>query len=112
MEKRFQETQKVDTSKLNSNEPVEPKTHVPEGYTDAVVRLRIRNENGRQIMLTLLPTDTLPTVYKYVKPYIENVGKKFELYTNFPKKSYHETMPGTLKEVGLAPSCALIVRLI
>jgi len=41
-------------------------------------------------MLTMLPTDSLPAVYKYVKPYIENPGKKFELYTNFPVKGYGE----------------------
>ena len=43
-------------------------------------------------MLTLLPTDTMSAVYKYVKPYIENVGKKFELYTNFPVKAYGENL--------------------
>lgn len=63
-------------------------------------------------MLTMLPTDTLPDVYKYVNPYIENVGKKFELYTNFPVKAYGEKLIGTLKELGLAPSCALIVKLL
>lgn len=99
-------------NKLNSNEPIVPKTHVPEG-AESIVRLRVRTENGgRQIMLTLLPTDSLPDVYKYVKPYIENVGKKFELYTNFPVKAYAESLPGTLKELGLAPSCALIVKLV
>lgn len=63
-------------------------------------------------MLTMLPTDSLPAVYKYVKPYIENPGKKFELYTNFPVKGYGEQMAGTLKELGLAPSCVLIVKLV
>ncbi len=112
LEKRFGETNTVDINKLNSNEPIVPKTHVPEG-TEIVVRLRIRTENGlRQIMLTMLPTDTLPAVYKYVKPYIENTGKKFELYTNFPVKAYGEQMAGTLKELGLAPSCVLIVKLV
>lgn len=63
-------------------------------------------------MLTMLPTDSLPDVYNYVKPYIENVGKKFELYTNFPVKAYGEQLAGTLKDLGLAPSCALIVKLV
>ena len=111
MEKRFGETQKIDVNKLNANEPIVLKTHVPEG-AETIVRLRVRTETGgRQIMLTLLPTDTMPVVYKYVKPYIENVGKKFELYTNFPVKAYGEALTGTLKELGLAPSCALIVKL-
>lgn len=112
MEKRFQETQQIDTNKLNSNEPVNIKT-VPEGYEGDVVRLRVRTEEGkRQIMLTLLPTQTLPEVYEHVKPYIENKGKAFELYTNFPKKAYGEKLEGNLKDLGLAPSCALIVKLL
>jgi hypothetical protein len=51
-------------------------------------------------------------VYKYVKPYIENKGKAFELYTNFPLKAYGESLTGTLKELGLAPTCVLIVKLV
>ncbi len=31
LEKRFGETQKIDVNKLNANEPIVPKTHVPEG---------------------------------------------------------------------------------
>ena len=112
LEKRFGETQTVDVNKLNSNEPIVQKTHVTDG-TEGVCRLRIRTETGlRQIILTLLPTDTLSVVYKYVKPYIENAGKKFELYTNFPVKGYAESLTGTLKELGLAPSCVLIVKLV
>lgn len=87
-----------------------PETHVPEDYTDQVVRLRVRTEEGGQIVLRLLPDDTMKEVYKYVKPYIENKGKKFELFTNFPKKAYGEELTGTLKDLGLAPSCALIVK--
>jgi hypothetical protein len=63
-------------------------------------------------VLTLLPTDTLPVLYKYVKPYIENKGKTFNLCTNFPVKAYAEATSGTLKELGLAPSCVLIVKLV
>jgi len=63
-------------------------------------------------MLTMLPSDSLADVYRYVRPYIENVGKKFELYTNFPVKAYGEQLSGSLKELGLAPSCALIVKLV
>lgn len=45
MEKRFGETQKIDVNKLNSKEPIVPKTHVPED-AEVVVRLRVRTENG------------------------------------------------------------------
>lgn len=51
-------------------------------------------------------------MYKYVKPYIGQKGAKFELMTNFPLKTYAESLPGTLKELGLAPSCVLTVKLV
>ncbi len=61
-----------------------PKTHVQPDATE-VVKLRVRTENGqRNIMLTLLPTDNLKMVYKYVCPYIETKNKEFTLFTNFP----------------------------
>lgn len=102
----------MDVNKLNSSEPIVLKTHVGEGAKDAV-RLRIRTENGlRQILLNLLPTDKLSVVYSFVRPYIENKGKAFELCTNFPKKAYSEHLTGTLKDLGLAPSCVLIVKLV
>ena len=71
-------------NKLNANEPIVPKTHVLPDATE-VVKLRVRTENGqRNIMLTLLPTDILKMVYKYVRPYIETKNKEFTLFTNFP----------------------------
>jgi len=89
-----------------------PKTHVPTDATE-VVKLRVRTENGqRNIMLTLLPTDNLKMVYKYVRPYVETKNKEFTLFTNFPQKAYGEKLEGSLKELGLAPSCVLIVKLI
>lgn len=94
-------------AKLNANEPIVPKTHVPEGAT-SVVKLRIRSDGGN-IMLSLLPTDSVSAVYKYVRPYME--GKKFELCTNFPAKVYEESVSGSLKDLGLAPSCVMIVKL-
>ena len=63
-------------------------------------------------MLTLLPTDNLKMVYKFVRPYIETKGKEFSLWTNFPSKAYDEKLDGSLKELGLAPSCVLIVKLL
>lgn len=60
----------------------------------------------------MLNSDTLATVYKYLKPLVHEIspGKQFELYTSFPKKSYPEQMLGTLKELGLVPTCALVVK--
>lgn len=110
LEKKFLETQKIDVNKLNANEPIVPKTHVPPDC-ETVVKLRIRTETGgRNIMLTMLPYDTIAMVYKYVKPYVEEKGKKFVLATNFPAKTYQEAAEGTLKELGLAPSCVMIVK--
>ena len=40
--------------------------------------------------------------------YRENKGKKFELRSNFPNKAYQENEAKTLKELGLAPSSALV----
>lgn len=113
LEKRFGETGTIDVNKLNPNEPITPETHVPKETTEPVVRMRIRTEGGaRQIILRLLQSDPITEVYKYVRPYIEKKGAKFELQTNFPLKSYAETLPGTLKELGLAPSCVLMVKLV
>lgn len=100
-------------SKLNQNENIVPKTHVPPDCTEPLVKLRIRSENGqRNIMLTLLQTDTLTAVYKYVRPYVEAKGKSFELCTSFPSKSYAESLQGSLKDLGLAPSAVMIVKLL
>ena len=116
LEKRFQETQQIDVSKLNSNEPICPETHVKEDQVEPanIVNLRIRTETGKKtILLKLLVTDPIAKVYQYVRPYIEGAkGTHFELRTNFPNKSYRELDEKTLKEHGLAPSCALIVRAI
>lgn len=119
LEKRFQETQVIDTSKLNANEPIQPETHVEKALKEGkvieateIVNLRIRTETGKQtILLKLLVSDTMAVVYKYIRPYLEG-GKatKFELRTSFPNKSYAETDIKNLKEHGLAPSSALIVR--
>jgi hypothetical protein len=119
LEKRFQETQQIDTSKLNAGEQKEPETHVDKAIKQGkkidpaeIVSLRIRTETGKQtIMLKVLASDTISVVYKYVRPYLEG-GKaiKFELRTSFPNRSYPEDETKTLKELGLAPSSALIVR--
>lgn len=114
LEKKFAETQEIDVNKLNSNEPIEVDTHVKSDVSsDKLVNLRIRTETGkRQLILKLLTTDKIESVYKYVKPYIESKGSDFELRTNFPNKAYEKADVKTLQELGLAPSSAMIVRVI
>lgn len=113
LEKKFKETNVIDTNKLNSHEPIEIETHV-NGDTDpsTVVSLRVRTETGkRNVIVKMLTTDTIASVYDYVKNYIEgNDATVFELRTNFPNKSYRKEDTKTLKELGLAPSSALIIR--
>ena len=48
-------------------------------------------------------------VYKAVRPYIEKEDANFVVRTTFPNKAYLETETKTLKELGLAPSCALVI---
>ena len=54
----------------------------------------------------------MSAVYAAVRPYLENKAnaKTFELRTNFPNRAYIEIETKTLKELGLAPSCALVVH--
>lgn len=95
-----------------AKDPVTVKTHASELPAGSeIVKLRIRTES-KQFVLTLLPSDTLPVVYKYVKQNVANhLNKHLELFTSFPKKSYPESMAGSLKDLGLVPSCALNVKL-
>ena len=101
-------------NKLNSNEPIEVETHVNPDQVEAgqIVNLRVRTETGkRNVIIKMLATDTIAGVYDYVKPYIESAdGSFFELRTNFPNRAYQKQETKTLKELGLAPSSALIVR--
>jgi len=114
LEKKFKETNHIDVNKLNSNEPIEVETHVNIDQVDPsqLVKLRVRTETGkRNVIVKMLATDKISQVYQYVLPYIEGVdGTQFELRTNFPNKSYQEGETKTLKELGLAPSSALIIR--
>jgi hypothetical protein len=60
-------------SKLNSNEPIMIETEVTNGNYNAseVVTLRIRSETGKRTMIVkLLMTDKINSVYKLVKPYL------------------------------------------
>ena len=119
LEKKFRETNgHIDLSKLNSNEPVVVDTEVSrdEGSVPPgeLVTLRIRTETGKHTLIVKLTiTDKMITVYKAVRPYIENrdFAHKFVVRTNFPNKVYDEVDPRSLKELGLAPSCALVLQL-
>jgi len=116
LEKRFKETGKIDTSKLNSNEPIEAPTDVAidetNKYTpDQIVTLRVRTETGaRTIIVKLLRTDKVDLLYDYVSPYVEFSDKPYELRSKFPNKAYDEHGQKTLEELGLAPSSALVVH--
>ena len=95
LEKKFQETGKIDVNKLNSNEPIEVETHVtnmPGVDSAQVVNLRVRTETGkRNCIIKMLTTDKIAQVYEYVLPYIEAApGAFFELRTNFPNKAYRK----------------------
>ena len=114
LEKRFKDTQELDVNKLNSNEPITIENEVTRNLASIppadVVSMRIRSETGkRTLILKLLITDKVAKVYQAVKPYIENKGKSFEVRTTFPNKAYAEDDTKTLKELGLAPSSALVI---
>lgn len=75
LEKRFRETQELDVSKLNSNEPIEIETHASRDASKyqahEFVSLRIRSETGKRTMIMkLLISDKMSIVYKYVRPYM------------------------------------------
>jgi len=44
-----------------------------------------------------------------VSPYIEFDEKPFELRSKFPNKAYSKDEAKNMEELGLAPSCALVV---
>lgn len=113
LEQKFKETNKIDTNKLNSHEPIEIETHVrADADPSTVVSLRVRTETGkRNVIVKMFATDTIAAVYDYIRNHIEgDDATVFELRTNFPNKAYRKEDPKTLKELGLAPSSALIVR--
>jgi hypothetical protein len=114
LEKRFKETGKIDVSKLNSNEPIEAPTDPcvnPDKYDiKDVVTLRIRTETGkRTILLKLLRTDVMASVYEHINPYVEFSDKKYEVRSKFPNKAFAQDDSKSLEELGLAPSSALVI---
>jgi hypothetical protein len=119
LEKKFRETNgHIDLSKLNTNEPIIVDTEVSrkeaEYAASDIVTLRIRSETGKlTLIVKLTVSDKMSIVYKAVRPYIENreYANKFVVRTNFPNKAYDELDPRNLKELGLAPSCALVLQL-
>lgn len=115
LEKRFKETGKVDTSKLNSNEPIEAYTHVvaDEGAYDQaqIVTLRIRTETGkRTVIVKLLRTDKMADLYEAIDPYVEFTDKVYELRSKFPNRGYSKDEGDDLEKLGLAPSSALVIH--
>merc|ERR1719230_2161910 len=115
LEKRFKETGKIDVSKLNSNEPIEAFTHVAQNEADfqpsEIVTLRIRTETGkRTVIVKLLRSDKMSSLYEAMEPYIEYNDKAFELRSKFPNRAYGKGETQNLEELGLAPSSALVVH--
>ena len=116
LERKFKETGKIDTSKLNTNEPIEAPTDVSldeeNKYTpEQIVTLRVRTETGkRTIIVKLLRTDKIDLLYDFVSPYSEFSDKPFELRSKFPNKAFDVNDAKTLEELGLAPSSALVVH--
>ena len=111
LEQKFRETNgHLDLSKLNSNEPItipSPAQDSPDGVT-----LRLRTETGkRTLIVKMFPTDRIKVVYEAVRPYLEDSSnsRRIVLRSNFPQRAFLESETKTLKELGLAPSCALII---
>jgi len=120
LEKKFRETNgHIDLSKLNTNEPVVVETEVSKKGEESfdkgeIVTLRVRTETGKHTLIVKMTIqDKMLAVYKAVRPYIENreYSHRFVVRTNFPNKVYDEVDPRNLKEMGLAPSCALVLQL-
>ncbi|TNV78966.1 hypothetical protein FGO68_gene9885 [Halteria grandinella] len=115
LEKRFRDTQELDVNKLNSNEPIVIDTEVsknPGKYSEPdIVTIRVRTETGkRNLIVKLLNTDLISEVYKAVRPYLEKKGTPITLRQNFPNRAYDEKEIKSLKELGLAPSSALVIQ--
>jgi hypothetical protein len=114
LEKRFRDTQELDVNKLNSHEPIVVETEVSKNegkYSPSdIVTLRVRTETGkRNLIIKLLGTDGIVEVYRLVKHYLEKKTAHFVLRSNFPNKAYSESETKNLRELGLAPSSALII---
>ena len=102
-------------NKLNSNEPITVDTEVSKNegkYTPGeIVTLRVRTETGkRNLIVKVLAIDKIYAVYKAVRPYLEKKSQLFELRSKFPNRAYIETEPQSLKDLGLAPSSALVIQ--
>lgn len=101
----------MDLSKLNSNEPITIEPNGP--VASDLVTLRVRTETGKRTLIVKLAIgDKIGTVYSAVRPYLESKenSKKFVLKTNFPNKVFEEMDARNLKELGLAPSSALVIH--
>ncbi|TNV79330.1 hypothetical protein FGO68_gene11922 [Halteria grandinella] len=118
LEEKFRETQGyLDLSKLNSNEPIEVDTHITKDLQilepSSIVTMRVRTETGkRTLIVKLLITDKIEALYQAIIPYLENRENRHRIVvrTNFPSKAYQRGEQKNLKELGLAPSCALVIQ--
>ena len=70
----------------------------------------MRTETGkRNVIVTLLRTDRIALAYEAIGPYIET-NKPFEVRSKFPARAFDKNDSKTLEELGLAPSCALVIQ--
>lgn len=117
----------VSAPKITStNTAVDVETHVTraekEGKTfpaEQIVTLRVRTENAKHyLMLRLLAADLMAAVYECARPYryittrkrdSEKEGK-FTVRSTFPRQEYPENERRSLKELGLAPTAALVMQ--
>lgn len=61
------------------------------------------------MILKLFVTDKISVAYSVLKNYTEGKNISFVLRTNFPSRSYELNEQKNLKELGLAPSSAMII---
>ena len=77
---------------------------------DQIVKMRLRTETGkRNVIITLLRTDFISLAYEAIGPYVEQ-NKPFEIRSKFPARAFDKGDSKTLAELGLAPSCALVIQ--
>jgi hypothetical protein len=82
-------------------------TNTTKSYTEA--RIQIRPSEGTPITHTFQATDLLKQVYSHVEAELD-VEPGFKLATTFPRKVFGDgDLSKTLKDLGLAPSAALMV---
>ena len=105
LERKQRSSESVAISSQPSTAPV---SSSPAAVNYDVARIQIRTPKG-PLTTQLTPTDTLNTVIKFLET--NNIRQPFTLSTSFPRKVYASSdYEKTLKELGLVPSCALILQ--